>query len=122
MIKHRQVQRRGRRSQMTTRYGGAGMGRQAGQGGWKSWMGSGSGQSGPGQGAPLPAPHPSTLSFTDPSVSMDLLRAVLQPSINEEIQGIFNKYMKVSAGDSGQPQGHGDSSAATEAIALLCGS
>lgn len=26
MIKHRQVQRRGRRSQMTTRYGGAGMG------------------------------------------------------------------------------------------------
>uniref|UniRef100_A0A674HPU0 Deoxynucleotidyltransferase terminal-interacting protein 1 n=1 Tax=Taeniopygia guttata TaxID=59729 RepID=A0A674HPU0_TAEGU len=32
--------------------------------------------------------------FTDPSVSMDLLRAVLQPSINEEIQGIFNKYMK----------------------------
>ncbi|CAN8191136.1 unnamed protein product [Coccothraustes coccothraustes] len=51
MIKHRQVQRRGRRSQMTT-------------------------------------------SFTDPSVSMDLLRAVLQPSINEEIQGIFKKYMK----------------------------
>ncbi|NXP68876.1 TDIF1 protein, partial [Chloropsis cyanopogon] len=51
MIKHRQVQRRGRRSQMTT-------------------------------------------SFTDPSVSMELLRAVLQPSINEEIQGIFNKYMK----------------------------
>ncbi|XP_050838184.1 deoxynucleotidyltransferase terminal-interacting protein 1 isoform X2 [Serinus canaria] len=35
-----------------------------------------------------------TTSFTDPSVSMDLLRAVLQPSINEEIQGIFNKYMK----------------------------
>uniref|UniRef100_A0A8C0UD09 Deoxynucleotidyltransferase terminal-interacting protein 1 n=1 Tax=Cyanistes caeruleus TaxID=156563 RepID=A0A8C0UD09_CYACU len=36
----------------------------------------------------------STRSFTDPSVSMDLLRAVLQPSINEEIRGIFNKYMK----------------------------
>ncbi|XP_029866100.1 deoxynucleotidyltransferase terminal-interacting protein 1 isoform X3 [Aquila chrysaetos chrysaetos] len=51
MIKHRQVQRRGRRSQMTT-------------------------------------------SFTDPAVSMDLLRAVLQPSINEEIRGVFNKYMK----------------------------
>ncbi|XP_074867555.1 deoxynucleotidyltransferase terminal-interacting protein 1 isoform X2 [Carettochelys insculpta] len=51
MIKHRQVQRRGRRSQMTT-------------------------------------------SFTDPAVSMDLLRAVLQPSINEEIQVVFNKYMK----------------------------
>ncbi|XP_019365477.1 PREDICTED: deoxynucleotidyltransferase terminal-interacting protein 1 [Gavialis gangeticus] len=51
MIKHRQVQRRGRRSQMTT-------------------------------------------SFTDPMVSMDLLRAVLQPSINEEIQNVFNKYMK----------------------------
>lgn len=27
---------------------------------------------------------------------MDLLRAVLQPSINEEIRGVFNKYMKVS--------------------------
>ncbi|NXA55986.1 TDIF1 protein, partial [Nothocercus julius] len=51
MIKHRQVQRRGRRSQMTT-------------------------------------------SFTDPVVSMDLLRAVLQPSINEEIRAVFNKYMK----------------------------
>ncbi|XP_038960139.1 deoxynucleotidyltransferase terminal-interacting protein 1 isoform X2 [Rattus norvegicus] len=51
MIKHRQVQRRGRRSQMTT-------------------------------------------SFTDPAISMDLLRAVLQPSINEEIQSVFNKYMK----------------------------
>ncbi|KAM6378476.1 deoxynucleotidyltransferase terminal-interacting protein 1 isoform 3-T3 [Pluvialis apricaria] len=51
MIKHRQVQRRGRRSQMTT-------------------------------------------SFTDPAVSMDLLRAVLQPSINEEIRAVFNKYMK----------------------------
>uniref|UniRef100_A0A452IJP5 Deoxynucleotidyltransferase terminal-interacting protein 1 n=1 Tax=Gopherus agassizii TaxID=38772 RepID=A0A452IJP5_9SAUR len=55
MIKHRQVQRRGRRSQMTT-------------------------------------------SFTDPAVSMDLLRAVLQPSINEEIQIVFNKYMKKAAG------------------------
>ncbi|XP_038606532.1 deoxynucleotidyltransferase terminal-interacting protein 1 isoform X1 [Tachyglossus aculeatus] len=51
MIKHRQVQRRRRRSQMTT-------------------------------------------SFTDPAVSMDLLRAVLQPSINEEIRLVFNKYMK----------------------------
>ncbi|XP_043944933.1 deoxynucleotidyltransferase terminal-interacting protein 1 [Protopterus annectens] len=34
------------------------------------------------------------LSFTDPAISMDLLRAVLQPSINEEIQTVFNKYMK----------------------------
>ncbi|XP_026545391.1 deoxynucleotidyltransferase terminal-interacting protein 1 [Notechis scutatus] len=51
MIKHRLVQRRGRRSQMMT-------------------------------------------SFTDPVVSMDLLRAVLQPSINEEIQAVFGKYMK----------------------------
>ncbi|XP_053103996.1 deoxynucleotidyltransferase terminal-interacting protein 1 [Hemicordylus capensis] len=51
MIKHRLVQRRGRRSQMMT-------------------------------------------SFTDPVVSMDLLRAVLQPSINEEIQTVFSKYMK----------------------------
>lgn len=51
MIKHRQVHKRGRRSQMA-------------------------------------------VSFTDPTVSMDLLRAVLQPSINEEIQTVFNKYMK----------------------------
>ncbi|XP_060119851.1 deoxynucleotidyltransferase terminal-interacting protein 1 [Heteronotia binoei] len=51
MIKHRLVQRRGRRSQMMS-------------------------------------------SFTDPVVSMDLLRAVLQPTINEEIQAVFNKYMK----------------------------
>ncbi|XP_077107785.1 deoxynucleotidyltransferase terminal-interacting protein 1 [Ranitomeya variabilis] len=51
MIKHRQVQRRGRRAHVA-------------------------------------------VSFTDPVVSMDLLRAVLQPSINEEIQGVFNKYMK----------------------------
>nr|XP_005986754.1 PREDICTED: deoxynucleotidyltransferase terminal-interacting protein 1 isoform X2 [Latimeria chalumnae] len=51
MIKHRQVQRRGRRSQMT-------------------------------------------VSFTDPAISMDLLRAVLQPNINEEIRAVFNKYMK----------------------------
>ncbi|NXU78235.1 TDIF1 protein, partial [Oreotrochilus melanogaster] len=33
-------------------------------------------------------------SFTDPAVSMDLLRAVLQPSINEEIRGVFSKYME----------------------------
>ncbi|KAJ7332286.1 hypothetical protein JRQ81_014466 [Phrynocephalus forsythii] len=51
MIKHRLVQRRGRRSQMMS-------------------------------------------SFTDPVVSMDLLRAVLQPTINEEIQAVFGKYMK----------------------------
>ncbi|XP_063816562.1 deoxynucleotidyltransferase terminal-interacting protein 1 isoform X2 [Pseudophryne corroboree] len=51
MIKHRQVQRRGRRSHVA-------------------------------------------VSFSDPAVSMDLLRAVLQPSINEEIQNVFNKYMK----------------------------
>ncbi|XP_030068427.1 deoxynucleotidyltransferase terminal-interacting protein 1 [Microcaecilia unicolor] len=51
MIKHRQVQRRGRRSQMA-------------------------------------------VSFTDPVISMDLLRTVLQPSINEDIQSVFNKYMK----------------------------
>ncbi|XP_048354739.1 deoxynucleotidyltransferase terminal-interacting protein 1 [Sphaerodactylus townsendi] len=51
MIKHRLVQRRGRRSQVMS-------------------------------------------SFTDPVVSMDLLRAVLQPTINEEIQAVFGKYMK----------------------------
>ncbi|XP_029075755.1 deoxynucleotidyltransferase terminal-interacting protein 1 [Monodon monoceros] len=61
MIKHRQVQRRGRRSQMTT-------------------------------------------SFTDPAISMDLLRAVLQPSINEEIQTVFNKYMKVRSQYAADPQ------------------
>ena len=32
---------------------------------------------------------------------MDLLRAVLQPSINEEIRGVFNKYMKVRAAGTG---------------------
>ncbi|XP_028905185.1 deoxynucleotidyltransferase terminal-interacting protein 1 isoform X1 [Ornithorhynchus anatinus] len=53
MIKHRQVQRRGRRSQVTTRG-----------------------------------------SFTDPVISMELLRAVLQPSIDEDIRTVFGKYLK----------------------------
>uniref|UniRef100_A0A670ZJW9 Deoxynucleotidyltransferase terminal-interacting protein 1 n=1 Tax=Pseudonaja textilis TaxID=8673 RepID=A0A670ZJW9_PSETE len=67
MIKHRLVQRRGRRSQMMT-------------------------------------------SFTDPVVSMDLLRAVLQPSINEEIQAVFGKYMKVGGwGGRGEGVGRGSS-------------
>uniref|UniRef100_A0A8B9Z5G3 Deoxynucleotidyltransferase terminal-interacting protein 1 n=1 Tax=Buteo japonicus TaxID=224669 RepID=A0A8B9Z5G3_9AVES len=48
-----------------------------------------------GRGCPThPPPDSSAFSFTDPAVSMDLLRAVLQPSINEEIRGVFNKYMK----------------------------
>ncbi|XP_067856949.1 deoxynucleotidyltransferase terminal-interacting protein 1 isoform X2 [Heptranchias perlo] len=51
MIKHRQVARRGRRSQMA-------------------------------------------VSFTNPNISMDLLRAVLQPHINEEIRAVINKYTK----------------------------
>ncbi|XP_051567751.1 deoxynucleotidyltransferase terminal-interacting protein 1-like [Myxocyprinus asiaticus] len=51
MIKHRQVHRRGRRSQMT-------------------------------------------VSYTDPVISMDLLRMVLQPSFNEDILAVFRKYMK----------------------------
>ncbi|XP_026856550.1 deoxynucleotidyltransferase terminal-interacting protein 1 isoform X2 [Electrophorus electricus] len=51
MIKHRQVHRRGRRSQMT-------------------------------------------VSYTDPVISMDLLRTVLQPSFNEDIMAVFRKYMK----------------------------
>ncbi|XP_022519101.1 deoxynucleotidyltransferase terminal-interacting protein 1 isoform X2 [Astyanax mexicanus] len=51
MIKHRQVHRRGRRSQMT-------------------------------------------VSYTDPVISMDLLRRVLQPSFNEDILAVFRKYMK----------------------------
>ncbi|XP_032897548.1 deoxynucleotidyltransferase terminal-interacting protein 1 [Amblyraja radiata] len=51
MIKHRQVARRGRRSQMA-------------------------------------------VSFTNPNISMDLLRAVLQPHINEEIRVVINKYTK----------------------------
>ncbi|XP_072412979.1 deoxynucleotidyltransferase terminal-interacting protein 1 [Chiloscyllium punctatum] len=51
MIKHRQVARRGRRSQMA-------------------------------------------VSFTNPNVSMDLLRTVLQPHINEEIRAVINKYTK----------------------------
>ncbi|KAI1891032.1 hypothetical protein AGOR_G00159700 [Albula goreensis] len=51
MIKHRQVHRRGRRSQMT-------------------------------------------VSYTDPMISMDLLRTVLQPSFNDDILAVFKKYMK----------------------------
>ncbi|XP_077785612.1 deoxynucleotidyltransferase terminal-interacting protein 1 isoform X3 [Podarcis muralis] len=41
-----------------------------------------------------PGPGGRAPRFTDPVVSMDLLRAVLQPSINEEIQAVFSKYMK----------------------------
>uniref|UniRef100_A0A8C5ELE5 Deoxynucleotidyltransferase terminal-interacting protein 1 n=1 Tax=Gouania willdenowi TaxID=441366 RepID=A0A8C5ELE5_GOUWI len=52
MIKHRQIQRRGRRSHMS-------------------------------------------VSYTDPQVSMDLLRAVLQPSFNDDIMAVFKKYHKV---------------------------
>ncbi|KAI5109056.1 deoxynucleotidyltransferase terminal-interacting protein 1, partial [Silurus meridionalis] len=51
MIKHRQVQRRGRRSQMA-------------------------------------------VSYTDPVISMDLLRTVLQSSFNDDILAVFKKYMK----------------------------
>ncbi|XP_060775331.1 deoxynucleotidyltransferase terminal-interacting protein 1 [Neoarius graeffei] len=51
MIKHRQVQRRGRRSQMA-------------------------------------------VSYTDPVISMDLLRTVLQPSFNDDVLAVFKKYMK----------------------------
>ncbi|XP_077582627.1 deoxynucleotidyltransferase terminal-interacting protein 1-like isoform X2 [Stigmatopora nigra] len=51
MIKHRQVQRRGRRSHVT-------------------------------------------VSYTDPRVSMDLLRAVLQPGFNDDIMAVFSKYRK----------------------------
>ncbi|XP_077458038.1 deoxynucleotidyltransferase terminal-interacting protein 1-like [Stigmatopora argus] len=51
MIKHRQVQRRGRRSHVT-------------------------------------------VSYTDPRVSMDLLRAVLQPGFNDDIMAVFGKYRK----------------------------
>uniref|UniRef100_A0A8C4JI25 Deoxynucleotidyltransferase terminal-interacting protein 1 n=1 Tax=Dromaius novaehollandiae TaxID=8790 RepID=A0A8C4JI25_DRONO len=58
---------------------------------WRS--GSGLDQTG-GGGSLHPPPDPSAFSFTDPVVSMELLRAVLQPSINEEIRGVFNKYMK----------------------------
>ncbi|KAM6927413.1 deoxynucleotidyltransferase terminal-interacting protein 1-like [Xenentodon cancila] len=51
MIKHRHVQRRGRRSH-------------------------------------------TAVSFTDPQVSMDLLRAVLQPTFNNDIMAVFMKYQK----------------------------
>ncbi|XP_008400684.1 deoxynucleotidyltransferase terminal-interacting protein 1 isoform X1 [Poecilia reticulata] len=51
MIKHRHVQRRGRRSH-------------------------------------------TAVSYTDPQVSMDLLRAVLQPSFNDDIMAVFRKYQK----------------------------
>nr|XP_049590813.1 deoxynucleotidyltransferase terminal-interacting protein 1 isoform X3 [Syngnathus scovelli] len=32
------------------------------------------------------------VSYTDPQVSMDLLRAVLQPSFNDDIMAVFRKY------------------------------
>ncbi|XP_029989790.1 deoxynucleotidyltransferase terminal-interacting protein 1 isoform X2 [Sphaeramia orbicularis] len=35
-----------------------------------------------------------TVSYTDPLVSMDFLRAVLQPSFNEDIMAVFRKYQK----------------------------
>lgn len=35
-------------------------------------------------------------SYTDPVISMDLLRTVLQPSFNDDILAVFKKYMKVS--------------------------
>ncbi|XP_071368401.1 deoxynucleotidyltransferase terminal-interacting protein 1 [Centroberyx affinis] len=35
-----------------------------------------------------------TVSYTDPLVSMDLLRAVLQPSFNDDIMAVFRKYQK----------------------------
>ncbi|XP_051562590.1 deoxynucleotidyltransferase terminal-interacting protein 1-like [Myxocyprinus asiaticus] len=35
-----------------------------------------------------------TVSYTDPVISMDLLRSVLQPSFNEDILAVFRKYMK----------------------------
>ncbi|KAK2861571.1 hypothetical protein Q5P01_001104 [Channa striata] len=35
-----------------------------------------------------------TISYTDPQVSMDLLRAVLQPSFNDDIMAVFRKYQK----------------------------
>lgn len=37
-------------------------------------------------------------SYTDPQVSMDLLRAVLQPSFNDDIMAVFQKYHQVSEG------------------------
>lgn len=35
-----------------------------------------------------------TVSYTDPVISMDLLRTVLQPSFNEDIMAVFRKYMR----------------------------
>ncbi|XP_029006792.1 deoxynucleotidyltransferase terminal-interacting protein 1 [Betta splendens] len=35
-----------------------------------------------------------TISYTDPQVSMDLLRTVLQPSFNDDIMAVFRKYHK----------------------------
>ncbi|KAG8007221.1 Phosphorylated CTD-interacting factor 1 [Nibea albiflora] len=36
----------------------------------------------------------SAVCYTDPQVSMDLLRAVLQPSFNDDIMAVFRKYQK----------------------------
>jgi len=40
-------------------------------------------------------------SYTDPQVSMDLLRAVLQPSFNDDILAVFRKYQKVRDNSGG---------------------
>lgn len=40
--------------------------------------------------------HVIVCSYTDPVISMELLRTVLQPSFNEDIRAVFRKYMKVS--------------------------
>lgn len=40
--------------------------------------------------------HVFVCSYTDPVISMDLLRTVLQPSFNEDIRAVFRKYMKVT--------------------------
>lgn len=43
----------------------------------------------------IPSRVPPVSSYTDPQVSMDLLRAVLQPSFNDDIMAVFRKYQKV---------------------------
>lgn len=87
MIKHRHVQRRGRRSHTTVRSVPV----QLGPPGPVSAVSVGATGSGP-----VPSLSFSFLcSFTDPQVSMDLLRAVLQPSFNDDVMAVFKKYQKV---------------------------
>lgn len=96
MIKHRQIHRRGRRSHMTVRSVMDYTGYQLlvlVRGSYVSCTGAHSPVCVVDMLTPCMCLH--VRSYTDPQVSMDLLRAVLQPSFNDDIMAVFKKYHKV---------------------------